>query len=272
MIPITRGPEPAKLATKRAEQLKHLRTIKPPPVSDDIIGYRIIAEELWKSQRFKCCYCEAHIRLSYNAVEHFRPKGAANRSPGSLERHGYWWLAFHWDNLLFCCPDCNSSAKKDQFPLAHGSTALQAEENPPGNEIAMLLDPTSGINPAEHIEYVHTVQGKRQTRHWYARSRNGLEPGNQTIKVCGLNQQALLQSRDIHIQCHVQKVMDGLDAALASRKKKDILREFQRASALFLPNMPYALLTYDALRAHFPDATLLATIKQTWPTPAEIGK
>lgn len=270
MIPVQRGAEPAKLLAERDKQLARLRAMPTPFDPREIKGYRIIVHELATRQNFKCCYCEAKLRDTFNPVDHFRPKGAANRMPGSNARHGYWWLAFTWENLLFCCPDCNSSGKKEHFPLANGSTALQAEQNPPGNEIVLLLDPCSGINPAEHIEYVHAIQGK--TGYWYARPRNGSILGGHTIEVCNLNQQALLGSRNDHIACHVQRDINYLSLAINSGKKKAILKEFQRISALFAPKMPYSLFTYDVLRANFPDATLLAAINETWPNPAEIGK
>ena len=272
MIPIQRGPEPAKLAAERHKQLTILRALTQAPVSDDITGYRIVADELAKLQNYKCCYCEFKLRTSYNDVEHFRPKGAADRTPGSNERHGYWWLAFCWENLLFACPNCNRSAKKTFFPLANGSTALQAEEDPPGNEIALLLDPASGINPAEHIQYVYEVQGKNKTGHWFARPRNGSEQEVQTIEVYGLNQQALLESRNDYIFSYVQDKISDLENVIKKGRKRDILLAFQRASDLFRHHMAYSLLSYDVLCANFPAALLQAAIKQSWPPRSSIGK
>jgi len=42
---------------------------------------------------WKCAYCEQRIE-GYH-VEHYRPKSI------------YYWLAYSWDNLLFCCSRCN---------------------------------------------------------------------------------------------------------------------------------------------------------------------
>ncbi len=44
---------------------------------------------------WKCAYCEQRIE-GYH-VEHYRPKSI------------YYWLAYSWDNLLFCCSLCNST-------------------------------------------------------------------------------------------------------------------------------------------------------------------
>lgn len=42
---------------------------------------------------WKCAYCEQRIE-GYH-IEHYRPKSI------------YYWLAYSWDNLLFCCSRCN---------------------------------------------------------------------------------------------------------------------------------------------------------------------
>lgn len=133
MIRVDRGEEPIALVEKRKEKLGKLRTLikstGKAPTSDDIDGYAIVSNELWTRQHFKCCYCELREQNKRNDVEHFRPKGRADRAPGSKDIHGYWWLAYTWENLLFSCRNCNQSpAKLDKFPLRVGSTALQAEE------------------------------------------------------------------------------------------------------------------------------------------------
>jgi uncharacterized protein (TIGR02646 family) len=107
MIRITRGPEPANLVTIRNAQLAVLRTLGREPTSKEINGYSVVAEDLWKAQHHKCCYCEQRIPKGFNDVEHYRPKAVAARQPGSNDTHGYWWLAFTWENLLFACPACN---------------------------------------------------------------------------------------------------------------------------------------------------------------------
>jgi hypothetical protein len=84
----------------------------------------------------KCAYCETHIRMSRQSghAEHFRPKGGvSHREPDSeslkkattmnegeqeVEHPGYFWLAYHWRNLLPSCELCNSGGgKRNQFPI-----------------------------------------------------------------------------------------------------------------------------------------------------------
>jgi hypothetical protein len=82
----------------------------------------------------KCAYCETReVRSPYHA-EHFRPKGrvrfrvegekrlqigTAQDEEGKQSEHpGYFWLAYHWANLLPACNYCNSAlGKNDQFPI-----------------------------------------------------------------------------------------------------------------------------------------------------------
>jgi len=84
----------------------------------------------------KCAYCETHIKMArqFGDAEHFRPKGGVNykekgkkrltkattkdESGRLIEHPGYFWLAYHWKNLLPACKLCNSGdGKKNQFPV-----------------------------------------------------------------------------------------------------------------------------------------------------------
>jgi len=82
----------------------------------------------------KCAYCETRAVRFPGHAEHFRPKGRVDvRDPATgkslpatvewpdgktLPHPGYFWLAYHWKNLLPACQDCNSGrGKQNQFPL-----------------------------------------------------------------------------------------------------------------------------------------------------------
>lgn len=272
MIFISRGPEPACLHTVRNRQLAALRKLGRTPKSDEIDGYRVIADAIWKAQHSKCCYCELRIPKSFNDVEHYRPKGFADRKPGCSLTHGYWWLAFTWNNLLFSCPGCNRSSKKAQFPLEVGSTSLTAENVVPGDENPLLIDPSSHINPVAHIEFVFTTIGiTGNIAQWWARPRNKSKFGLRTITVCSLNKDELLELRNKHVDSVVQDYVSALIGALASGDIADIRREFLRAKALLRPANAHVALSYDALRHYVPDATLMAILHEQWPTPNEVA-
>lgn len=168
MIPIQRGPEPQALRDARSHRLAKLRAIAAArePTAKDIHGYAVVAHDLWTAQGHKCCYCESQVQRGHNDVEHFRPKGRADRTPGCTQTHGYGWLAFTWENLLFSCPNCNrGKAKADRFPLAGGSTALLAEQQPPGQELPLLLDPATESG-ARHIQFEEVHLPPRELAPW----------------------------------------------------------------------------------------------------------
>lgn len=268
MIRVERGPEPAKLAAVRTAQLTVLRALGRDPTSNDVDGYRIVAEELWRSQYHKCCYCEARIPRGYNDVEHYRPKAAADRRPGCTSTHGYWWLAFSWDNLLFACPDCNRSHKNSKFPLATGCQSLKPEDLPPGIENPLLIDPSSALNPVEHIEFVYQGIGRSgAVRYWWARPRNGSLLGNSTIEVCGLNRSDLREIREDHYLTVVLPHARAISTAIAATDLPRLKLEFNRALELLAPRNVHVGLTFDALRYLVPEAQLLATLGVGWPTP-----
>jgi len=76
----------------------------------------------------KCAYCETTgTRFQFHA-EHYRPKKAVtakgkkikvtDQDGNELNHPGYFWLAFHWKNLLPSCALCNTiNGKKNQFPI-----------------------------------------------------------------------------------------------------------------------------------------------------------
>jgi 5-methylcytosine-specific restriction endonuclease McrA len=278
VIRIHRGPEPKDLVDVRDRELPKLRKLARcgSPASDDITGYQIASETLWKAQHYKCCYCEYKIKARYNDVEHYRPKGRADRAPGCTERHGYWWLAFTWKNLLFACPSCNRSEKNDLFPLTPGDTALQPEEAHPGKERPYLLDPSDRVNPVEHIQFERRPAKPTEparfygTEQWFARPREGSVRGNWTIHVCGLNDPDLVELRKDHIDQCVQPHATELKAAISASDEARIQRAFNRAQGMLAPQSVYVALTYDALR-HLVPSESLARWKLSWPEPKDVG-
>lgn len=258
-----------KLKQLETQNLARLRALGRAPVSDDINGYDIARDELFAQQKRKCCYCEYKPRKPFNPVEHYRPKGEAKRRPGSADRHGYWWLAWNWDNLLFACQICNSSAKGSHFPLAHGSVALQAEQLPPGQEQPLLLNPRLD-NPVLHLQFVWQIAGSAgQPEGWYAQPFNGSERGDKTIEIMKLNAPAHLEARADYLFNFMSGLLEEFNAPAPSAN--DRIQWLCRALYLLGNNMPHTLLAYDALRHHIPDSGLQKFIGINWPDRAEVG-
>lgn len=272
MILIQRGPEPAQLVTVRAQKMAELMALRASgitPGGNDIKGYREpSAQALYKAQHHKCCYCEQKIKLSYNHVDHFRPKGRAERGPGSTATTGYWWLAYIWENLLFACPSCNSSAKKDLFPLDHGSIPLNEHELPPEKELPLLIDPAGPHNPVCEIMFKYEKASKTGTvRHWYARPRNGSKFGAKTIAVLKLNEIDLLGLRDDYFEERIQEKIIDLRQALDTGQRAATMVAYHKAQELLKPRHQFVGLAYDALCQHIDDARLRACIQLGWPEP-----
>lgn len=268
MILVRRGAEPPGLEEVRDRELAKLGGIATvrPPLSKEITGYDVVKWDLWRAQHQKCCYCEKKEYASFEDVEHYRPKAAADRSPGSTERHGYWWLAFTWENLLFACPMCNRTGKNDGFPLEAGGKALRVRDAPPGEERPLLLDPAGTLNPVAHIEFVATST----PRPWWARPRDASAHGTWTIEVCKFNRDELLEARKDYVDNYVMPKVNDLRNALRSRSAKALGEAFDRARGLLRPSQMYVGLAYDALRHQVPDADL-ARKGLAWPAPAAVA-
>lgn len=141
---------------------------------------------LIEAQKKKCAFCESLIRhVSYGAVEHFRPKaGYKQRKGDTLKRPGYYWLAYDWDNLLFCCQLCNEQFKQNHFPLRLGRNRARSPADSLSSEEPLLINPAV-LDPAVHI----TFHRER------AVAVGDSLLGKSTIRLLGLNRSELKEAR-----------------------------------------------------------------------------
>jgi uncharacterized protein (TIGR02646 family) len=114
----------------------HFTTAAPGTFKFSCYKHEEIKDKLKIMFNGKCAYCDSSIlHITAGDIEHFRPKSI------------YWWLACHWDNLLFACEKCNRSGKNDAFPLANkartackhdsSKTILEKEDK----DLRLLLNP-----------------------------------------------------------------------------------------------------------------------------------
>ncbi len=265
MIRIVRCDEPVELQAIRDRKLDALRGLGREPSSGDITGYSVVSLDLWRAQHRKCCYCETKVMKAFNDVEHYRPKGAADRLPGSLEVHGYWWLAYSWENLLFACPSCNRTGKNSRFPLELGGGALTAESTPPGCEVPLLLDP-SVDEPSVHIQYVYCSVVLTRRTGWFAIGRNVSKIGDVTVDVCDLNRGELLELRDDHVEEVVLPQVAAVMEAIDSRDLVRIRNEVYRCFRMFGPRCAYSCLTFDCMTAYLDTDELSEIVGFDWPS------
>jgi hypothetical protein len=179
------------------------------------------------------------------------------RAPGSSATHGYWWLAWTWENLLFVCRNCNQlPAKGDRFPLAFGSRALRAEQAPPGREMPLLLDPATE-NGVRFIEFKLARRPGTTTQVWRPVARRGDPRGDETIRVCNLDRPGLLDLYTDHVNRIVWPRAEEVQRALREPAPQQAVEAaYHRARELLFPAQPFVGLSFDVLRRFVPDARL----------------
>lgn len=252
MIGIFKSAESAENAIVRQKHLARLRAI-PKRSSKDIYGYDDEKISLWKNQYGKCCYCEQKIPYPYNDVEHYRPKAEAIRSPGSAETHGYWWLAYSWENLFYSCASCNRSSKNSLFPLAIGSSALAEENMPPGNEVPLLLYP--GCNDAiHHIKFEFIEVNKYPNLSWWKAVPINASPlGDNTINVIGLNSQDRVEVRMNYFKDTLKPLIVKIKNSIEIKDEKAEGIHLTNFRDLFYANQPFSVFSYSVYMEIFPN-------------------
>src|SRR5690606_14984984 len=75
----------------------------------------------------KCGYCETKIDSpELGTVDRYRPNNGV-RDENEFHQDLYWWLTFKWDNLIYCCKQCNQF-KGNYFPIK-GERASNEKDN-----------------------------------------------------------------------------------------------------------------------------------------------
>jgi uncharacterized protein (TIGR02646 family) len=151
-----------------------------------IYGAKSVKNALKKAQHDKCAFCESKItHIAPGDVEHFRPKaGYRQRSNGPLVRPGYYWLAYEWSNLFFCCSLCNQKFKGNHFPLADATERATSHHDDIEEEEPLLLHPEID-DPALFLEF----NGE------YVRAIEGNPRGEATNEILGLNREEIVERR-----------------------------------------------------------------------------
>ena len=151
----------------------------------EIYGHQSVRDLLKRCQHGKCCFCEgSFIAYAPGDVEHYRPKGAVRQDKASAAvRPGYYWLAYAWENLYWCCQTCNRANKRTFFPLTDPTKRALSHNDDLAQEEPLLIDPGGRVDPRDHI----TFQEDRAV---------GVTAfGRTTIEVVGLNRLDLLEAR-----------------------------------------------------------------------------
>ena len=182
-----------------------------------IYGAKSVKDALQKAQHGKCAFCESKItHITYGDVEHFRPKAGYRQRPRDpLVRPGYYWLAYEWSNLFFCCTLCNQRFKRNHFPLEDATRRAVSHHDDIETEQPLLIHPEVD-DPASFLEFEEE----------YIRAIDGHPRGEATIEILGLNRAEIVEKRrDV-----LDPIRDLLDCRelIARRAEKDPGPEGQR--------------------------------------------
>jgi len=128
----------------------------------------------------KCAYCESIIDNS-GEIDLFRPRSSAIQLTGKYN-HGYWWLAYEWNNLYLCCPACNRN-KRNRFPVEGNPISSPKEDI--NNEKYILIDPCAKADIEENA-FIYNMDGEIQSTTYR---------GKVTIDLIGLNRTDLMRRR-----------------------------------------------------------------------------
>ena len=124
---------------------------------NEIYGDEAVKEALIKLQGYKCCFCEAHIgHIDDGDIEHFRPKAGWVQDNEPINKPGYYWLAYDWDNLFLSCTKCNQRNKKNHFPLQTPDTRAKNHNEDINNEDHLFIHPVND-DPEIYIEFNEEV-------------------------------------------------------------------------------------------------------------------
>ena len=150
-----------------------------------IYGHNSVKETLRKVQHKKCCFCEGRfVAFAAADVEHYRPKGAVQQDEKSSRLiPGYYWLAYSWENLYWCCQVCNRNNKKNYFPLVNPSKRARSHNDDIANEKPLILNPGGQEDPRHHIKFRDAI------------AIGSTRAGQKTLEIVGLNRVTLIDDR-----------------------------------------------------------------------------
>lgn len=135
----------------------------------------------------KCVYCEQKLTASRPVqVDHYRPVSGAIDVRGARSEDHYFWLAYEWENLYACCPECNQ-AKGSKFPVASDRAPLRISSDLDVIERPLILNPGRSY-PEAHLQFCEDGLVVPKTK-----------LGEYTIEILRLNRVGLVEARSAHI-------------------------------------------------------------------------
>ncbi len=206
-----------------------------------IYAHPSVKQALIEAQHGKCCFCERLIGTDGD-VEHFRPKQAYKQATGEpLQRPGYYWLAYEWDNLYLACPGCNQRHKQNLFPLQNTTDRAINHRQNIDTEQPLFINPGKD-NPEEFIgfrgEIAYAIEGNLKGEV----TIDSLKLNQRSLPEARLQRLQLLNSLWQIIQLASQRTMDK-DLQKEAEKAADLLEKATKGNAEFSAASRWALQT-----------------------------
>ena len=131
----------------------------------------------------KCGYCETKIGSpDFGNIDRYRPNNGV-RDKKEYYQDLYWWLTLEWDNLIYCCKQCNQY-KGNYFPI--NGKRISSPKDDINKENRLLIHPYYD-DPYDHF----IIDDDNNSYAFTAISDEGL----QTIELLRLNRTDLLDGR-----------------------------------------------------------------------------
>ena len=129
-------------------KLDYLAGTRKFSFENSVYGHSSVKALLIKIQHDKCCFCERKISAGEPGhIEHYRPKGGYKiQEKSKLVKPGYYWLAYDFGNLFLSCNRCNTSYKKNYFPLVDETKRAINHDLTIEDEDPLILNPS--IDPS----------------------------------------------------------------------------------------------------------------------------
>lgn len=173
----------------------------------------------------KCAYCESNSNTAaVLQVEHYRPKKAVEEDD---THKGYYWLALEWTNLVYACQKCNGKgAKGTKFPIIK-QRIYQENRDKQGNIIYTDFDANGNFLQSEEPLLLHPEidEPKEHLRFKNNGKLIGItQRGRETIEICKLNRDLLIESRKDIVDDIILSVNKLLKLYLDKKINDEILK------------------------------------------------
>ena len=210
--------------TDRKRNLLMSPTSRYNKAYDECYKWKDIQDKLASLYKNKCVYCEEKItrvnaqNLSSkeeisHTVEHYRPKSK------------YPWLAFSWDNLLWCCVQCNKN-KDNNFEIINKPIIYST------NFKSRIHCSTKLYNRVEKPKMIHPELEDITDKLVFDTNGNINSEDDRvkyTITTCGLDRNYLNGERKEILDEIINKFQDPL-VQKDDEKKKEIIKKFKEDS------------------------------------------